>query len=248
MNGASLHSSSPFETAVFGKPVAQVAQVGVLSQLEKTKSPPRGDNHRPLDPPDSLYPMTKVMPPSLARLLAIQAERRSENYRPRTPGESFIVTNWKRSDIIYINMIPLLPYTHRNRVELQKTLQQILSLLSDPQKAPPPKEQLNEFFRLPIRFIEDEHHIRLGDALILHLRLAIEQQTKKRKGGVGGKIKESDSTIAGWLHTSTRTIQRYKSQLKEAGLLNITIKGVTQELSVRYYTKPVAPITPTLIT
>jgi len=59
MNGASLHSSSPFETAAFGKPVAQVAQVGVLSQLEKTKHLPRGDNHRPLDPPDFLYPMTK---------------------------------------------------------------------------------------------------------------------------------------------------------------------------------------------
>jgi DNA primase catalytic core len=151
---------------------------------------------------------------------------------------------WYRIDKI----IHLLSYNHKNRAELQKTLQQILSLLSDPKKAPPPKEDLNQFFHLPIRFIEDEHHLRLGDALILHLRLAIEQQTKKRKGGLGGRIKESDSTIARWLHTSTRTIQRYKGQLKEAGLLNIEIKGVAQELSVRYYAKPEAPITPTLIT
>jgi DNA primase len=150
---------------------------------------------------------------------------------------------WYRIDSI----LHLLSYNHRNRAELEKTLQQIISILSDPQKDPPPKEALNQFFRLPIKFIEDEHHIRLGDALILHLRLAIEQQTKKRKGGVGGWIKESDSTIAGWLHTSTRTIQKYKSQLKEAGLLNITIKGVTQELSVRYYTKPEAPISLTRI-
>jgi hypothetical protein len=115
-------------------------------------------------------------------------------------------------------------------------------VLSDPQKVPPPEEQLNEFFRLPIKFIEDEQHIRLRDALILHLRLAIEQQTKKRKGGVGGKIKESDTTIAGWLQTSVRTIQKYKGQLKEAGLLNIEKDGISQRISVRYYPKTDEPI------
>lgn len=145
------------------------------------------------------------------------------------------------------SIVHLLSYNHRNRAELEKTLQQIISVLSDPQKAPPPKEQLNEFFRLPIRFIEDEHHIRLGDALILHLRLAIEQQTKKRKGGVGGWIKESDSSIAGWLQTSTRTIQKHKSRLKEAGLLNIEKDGISQRISVRYYPKAEATITPTRV-
>jgi hypothetical protein len=146
---------------------------------------------------------------------------------------------WYRTNSI----VHLLSYNHPNRAELEKTLQQIISVLSDPRKDPPPKDQLNEFFRLPIRFIEDEQHLKLGDALILHLRLAIEQQTKKRKGGVGGRIKESDATIAGWLQTSTRTIQKYKSQLKEAGLLNIEKDGINQKISVRYYPKAEAPIT-----
>jgi len=144
---------------------------------------------------------------------------------------------WYRIDSI----VHLLSYKHTNRAELQKTLQQVIEALSDPRKEPPPKEELNQFFRLPIKFIEDEHHLKLGDALILHLRLAIEQQTKKRKGGVGGKIKESDSTIAGWLQTSTRTIQKYKSQLKETGLLNIQKNGIKQELSVRYQSEQEMP-------
>ena len=163
---------------------------------------------------------------------------------PPSPQKDKPKELWYRIDSI----VHLLSYTHRNRAQLEETLQQIISVLSGPQKEPPPKEQFDKFFRLPNRFIENEHHIKLGDALILHLRLAIEQQTKKRQGGVGGKIRESDSTIAGWLQTSTRTIQKYKSQLRDAGLLNIELKGVKQELSVNYYPREDAPITMTHIT
>jgi DNA primase len=148
---------------------------------------------------------------------------------------------WYRIDSI----IHLLSYNHKNRAALEKTLQQIISVLSGPQKDPPSAEERNEYFRLPIKFIEDETNLKLGDALILHLRLTIEQQTKRRKGGVGGKIKESDTTIAGWLQTSPRTIQKYKGQLKEAGLLNIKVEGITQELSVNYFKKTEPPVTPT---
>lgn len=148
---------------------------------------------------------------------------------------------WYRIDSI----VHLLSYNHRNRADLEKTLQQIIFVLSDPQKDPPPDKERTEYFRLPNRFIEDEHHLKVGDALILHLRLAIEQQTKKRKGGVGGKIIKADSTIAAWLGTSIRTIQKYKSQLKEAGLLNVEVKGRAQQLSVKYFRKPERIPTPT---
>jgi|GEM_PF-1337763 len=145
---------------------------------------------------------------------------------------------WYRID----NFINLLSYNRKNRAELKKTLEQIILVLSDPQKDRPTKENFSQFFHLPIKFIEDEHHIKLGGALILHLRLAIEQQTKKRKGGLGGKIKETDRTIAGWLNTTTRTIQNYKRQLKEAGLLDIEMNGITQELSVRFSPRTDTPV------
>jgi DNA primase len=145
------------------------------------------------------------------------------------------------------SIVHLLSYNHRNRVDLKKRLQQVIFALSDPQKDPPPDKERKDYFRLPNKFIEDEHHLKLGDALILHLRLAIEQQTKKRKGGVGGKITGSDSTIAAWLGTSIRTIQKYKSQLKEAGLLNVEAKGRAQQLSVKYFRKPERIPTPTRV-
>jgi CBS domain containing-hemolysin-like protein len=102
--------------------------------------------------------------------------------------------------------------------------------LEVPQKHPPDQEDQDQYVSLPRNFIEDEHHIHIGDPLILHLRLAIEQQTKKRR------IKETDATIAGWLKTSRKTIYSYKDKLKQAGLLNIVKTGKRQKLSVKYFT------------
>ena len=48
---------------------------------------------------------------------------------------------------------------------------------------------------------------------------------------------ESDSTIAEWMGTTRRNIQKYKNQLKEVGLLDIRMKGINQSLSVRYFSK-----------
>jgi len=101
--------------------------------------------------------------------------------------------------------------------------------LEDPQKHPPDKQDRDKYFSVPRKFIEDEHYINIGDALILHLRLAIEQQSRKRK------IRETDATIAGWLNTSRKTIFIYKNQLKQTGLLNINKTGKTQRLSVKYF-------------
>jgi hypothetical protein len=134
---------------------------------------------------------------------------------------------WYRVD----DLLPLLSYDHKNRLELDQKIRQIQSVLENPRKQPPADGDRVEYFRLPRDFIGNEQYLDLGDALILHLRITIEQQRRKRK------VKESDKTIAEWLDTSRRTIQKYKNQLKEAGLLNITKDGTTQKLSVRYFIK-----------
>jgi DNA primase catalytic core len=131
------------------------------------------------------------------------------------------------------DLLILLSYDHKNRAGLNQKLDKIKSLLEDPQKHPPDKQDRDKYYSIPRKFIEDEHYLNIGDALILHLRLAIEQQTR------GKKVKETDATIAGWLNTSRKTIFIYKDKLKQAGLLNIKKKGKTQKLSVKYFkTKP----------
>jgi DNA primase catalytic core len=127
------------------------------------------------------------------------------------------------------DILVLLSYDHKNRAELNQKLKQIRSFLDDPQKHQPAEEERDQFFSLPRKFTEDEHHIRIGPALILHLRIAIEQQKRKRK------IKEADSTIAEWLNTSRKTIFKYKAELKQANLLNIDKTGRTQKLSVKLF-------------
>jgi len=134
------------------------------------------------------------------------------------------------------DILVLLSYDHRNRAELDQKLKQIKSLLEDPQKHQPAEEEQDQYFQLPRKFIKDEYYIKIGDSLILHLRLAIEQQTRKRK------IKETDETLAEWLKTSRKTIFKYKAQLKRANLLNIEKTGRTQKLSVKYFSTPARKI------
>ena len=129
------------------------------------------------------------------------------------------------------DLLPALTYDSKNRSALNHKLNDIRSHLDNPLKDPPPEENQHDYFRLPSKFIENEHYMDIEDALILHLRLAIEQQTRERR------IKESDSTIAVWMRTTRRNIRKYKNQLKEAGLLDIRMKGIKQSLSVRYFVK-----------
>jgi len=133
---------------------------------------------------------------------------------------------YRKSDVL-----PALTYDSGNRARLNKKLKEIRSCLENPLKDPPPEQNQNDYFKLPRNFIEDEHYMDIGDALILHLRLAIEQQTRERR------IKESDSTIADWMRTTRRNIRKYKNQLKEAGLIDIRVKGIHQSLTVRYFSK-----------
>jgi hypothetical protein len=130
---------------------------------------------------------------------------------------------YKIDDLLFF-----LSYDNRNKAELDQRLQQIYDVLERPRKDVPPDEEIKGYLKIHRKFIEDEVYQDIGAALILHLRLAIEQQIR------GRRVKETDSTIAGMLITTRRTITNYKQQLKDLGLLNITIKGVRQYLSVKH--------------
>jgi len=112
--------------------------------------------------------------------------------------------------------LPLLTYNHANKADLDGKIQNLIKMLNE----------------RPIYsdFIRKELYDDMGPALILWLRLLIEQQYRKRK------IKETDSTLKEWLQTSRPTITKYKGLLKELGFLNITTDTKYQKLSVKYFT------------
>jgi len=121
--------------------------------------------------------------------------------------------------------LPLLSCDHRNKSALDKTLYEITKLL----EARPETPKSNRYFTIPANFLKSEAYDDLGPAIILWLRIVIEQQTKKRK------IRETDGTLAGWLNTSRATISSYKRMLKDLGFLNIDTSKKLQTLSVRYF-------------
>jgi hypothetical protein len=78
--------------------------------------------------------------------------------------------------------LPLLTYDHGNKAALDDKTQSLIKMLNE---KPPPTGGENEFF-IYGAFIAKESYDELGPALILWLRLAIEQQHRKRR------IKETD--------------------------------------------------------
>ena len=125
------------------------------------------------------------------------------------------------------DFMPLLSYNHGNKAMLDGTLIKITKLL----EARPTKPQSDKVFTIPVKFLQTEAYTDLGPALILWLRLVIEQQSKKRK------IKQPDRVLAQWLKTSRVTVVKYKRFLKKLGYLNITTKTRPQNLSVNYFPK-----------
>ncbi len=122
--------------------------------------------------------------------------------------------------------LPLLTYDHGNKADLDNKIQDLIKILNERPEKPGDSHQ----FTIYADFIRKELYDDLGPALILWLRLVIEQQRRKRK------IKETDSTLAEWLHTSRSTIIKYKGILKDLGFLNITAGQKYQKLSVKYFT------------
>ncbi len=121
--------------------------------------------------------------------------------------------------------LPLLTYNHANKADLAGKIQNLIKMLI---KQPEKLGDSNQFF-IYSDFIRKELYDDMGPALILWLRLLIEQQSRKRK------IKETDSTFAEWLQTSRPTIIKYKCLLKELGFLNISTGLKYQKLSVNYF-------------
>ena len=125
------------------------------------------------------------------------------------------------------DFLPLLSYDHGNKAALDNTLYEINKLL----EARPEKPKSDKVFTIPTDFLKTEAYDDLGPAIILWLRVVIEQQSRKRK------IRETDRTLADWLKTSRATISTYKRMLKALGYLNIDTSKKLQKLSVRYFPK-----------
>jgi hypothetical protein len=125
------------------------------------------------------------------------------------------------------DFLPLLTYDHANQAALRATFKELVLLL----ERRPRRAKTERVFRVPVGFLNDEAYDDLGPALILWLRLVIEQQAKKRK------VKQTDSTLAEWLHTSRQTIVRYKRMLFRLGYLKIDNSQKTQRLSVNFFSR-----------
>ena len=122
--------------------------------------------------------------------------------------------------------LPLLTYNHANKADLARKIQDLIKMLNER----PEKTGDGNQFTIYSDFIRKELYDDMGPALILWLRIVIEQQYRKKK------IKETDSTLAKWLQTSRPTIIKYKGLLKESEFLNISSDTKYQILSVKYFT------------
>ncbi|MBC2736565.1 MAG: hypothetical protein HF981_19550 [Desulfobacteraceae bacterium] len=125
------------------------------------------------------------------------------------------------------DFLPMLSYDHGNKAILDQTINEITKLLESRPTAP----QSESFFTIPVKFMQTEAYSDLGPALILWLRLVIEQQAKKRR------VRQTDAVLAEWLGTTRRTITTYKRSLHEHGYLKIDTSTRPQRLSVRYFPK-----------
>ena len=124
-------------------------------------------------------------------------------------------------------LLGMLTYDHTNKTLLEGKLDALTGIL----ESRPQQKDSERVFRLPSNFIEEKRYTALGPAIILWLKIAIEQQQRKRR------LKATDSTLAQELKTSRATISKYKGWLKEAGYLNVVPEGKVQKLSVRYFVK-----------
>ena len=125
------------------------------------------------------------------------------------------------------DFLPLLSYDHGNKAMLDQTISEITKLLETRNTEP----LSDAVFTIPVKFLQTEAYTDLGPALILWLRLVIEQQAKKRR------VRQTDAVLAEWLSTSRITISAYKRSLKDLGYLNIDTSTRPQRLSVRYFPK-----------
>ena len=125
------------------------------------------------------------------------------------------------------DFMPLLSYDHANKATLDQTIGEITKVLEARYIEP----QSGTVFTIPVKFLQTEAYTDLEAALILWLRLVIEQQSKKRK------VRQTDAVLAEWLGTTRKTVLVYKRHLDRLGYLIIDTSTRPQKLSVRYFPK-----------
>jgi len=123
------------------------------------------------------------------------------------------------------DFLPHIKYNHRNKTTMDKTIEHIIRLL----ETRPAEQKSKKRFTIPAFFLDKNQHYDMGPALILWIRLVIEQQAKKKK------IRETDATLAEWLHTSRATISTYKRRLKGLGYLKLDTSKRPAPMSVVFH-------------
>jgi len=146
-------------------------------------------------------------------------------FAAKQPGE-------RKYDKFYYDadaFLPLLNYDHVNKSELDKKLHALIGILENGS----PKKGEGRQLMIYGQFIYKKIYLDLGPGLILWLKLAIEQQYRRRK------VQIKNSLLAEWLNTSGTQVIKYKNRLKEMGFLNIDTSTKIQKLSVNFF--PVLP-------
>jgi hypothetical protein len=156
-------------------------------------------------------------------------EGRSVQFSPVLAGSETIKLppEEKPHDCLYDAniLLPMLAYDHGNKNLLEAKIGALVAIL----ESKPPHKDVERIFTLPTAFVEEQRYLRLGAALILWLKIAIEQQHRKRR------LKMTDGMLAEELRTTRATIQKYKSFLRDAGYLVIDTGGKVQKVSVKYF-------------
>lgn len=156
-------------------------------------------------------------------------EERSVQFSPVLAGSEAIKlpSEEKPRDCLYDAniLLPMLAYDHGNKKLLEAKMGALIAVL----ESRPQHKDAERTFTLPTAFVEEQRYLRLGSALILWLKIAIEQQYRKRR------LKMTDRMLAEELRTTRATIQKYKSFLRDAGYLVIDTGGKVQKLSVKYF-------------
>lgn len=122
-------------------------------------------------------------------------------------------------------LLPMLSYDHGNKLLLEAKLDALVAIL----ESRPQQKDAGRTFKLRSNFIDEQRYVRLGSALILWLKIAIEQEHRKRW------LKITDGKLAVELKTTRATIQKYKTFLREMGYLNIDAGEKIQKLSVKHF-------------
>jgi len=121
--------------------------------------------------------------------------------------------------------LPLLTYDHGNKADLDAKLATLHKILENGSSKKGNGRQLMIYGQ----FVYKKIYVEMGPALILWLKLAIEQQYRRRK------VQVTDTILGDWLGTSRASIIKYKNILRKLDLLNVNNSKKTQKLSVNFF-------------